>query len=164
MPLIAKSCSSTAEHDKAEYVLDSCTGTNTCPHPRPSPHLSSPSPPHSHYYFQHCHHPRHIPVAFIPVPASSPQQSFPSPTVPADDCSHASPQNHRHISNKIEKWKSGNNINIINSYKTAHSSTKSQTVQCNVQNSSYQFTHGQQSTLLFLHGLKLSELLTQQFT
>ena len=84
------------------HPLESCGGTNTCPHPRPSPHLPSQSPPHPHYYFQYCPHPRPMPVAFIPIPAPSPQQSFPSPTVPADDCSHASPQNHRHISNKIE--------------------------------------------------------------
>ena len=57
-------------------ALESCTGTSTCPHPRLSPHLSSPS--HPHYYFQHCPHPR---------------KSFPYPTVSADDCFHASPQN-----------------------------------------------------------------------
>ena len=32
------------------------------------PHLSSPS--HPNYYFQHCPHPRPIPVAFIPIPAT----------------------------------------------------------------------------------------------
>jgi len=54
--------------DECTYELESCTGTNTCPHPRPSPHLSSPS--HPHYYFQHCPHPRPILVAFIPIPAT----------------------------------------------------------------------------------------------
>ena len=77
--------------------LQCCTGTNTCPHPRPSRTCH----PHPHPIFTTIFN-------IVPIPVPSPQQSFPSAIVPADDCSHASPQNHHHVSNKTENWESEN--------------------------------------------------------
>jgi len=67
-------------------LRQSRAGTNTCPHSRPSPNLSSSFPSHPHYYFQHCPRPT-ISRNCRPLPLPIPQQSHPSPTVTADDCS-----------------------------------------------------------------------------